>query len=159
LKHAVFWDVEMLRRAPLLRTNVSEERIISIIINKMLLVTGNVVPSSLILTTLMMEAIRSSKTSVLARATQRHIPEDGLPQNICSLQTSDTGMRRVWQRRLSAAVFPGALNCAKPSCGVLMIVLCIQCPCMSFTVLYARFFTCSSTVKGEAAMKGPETDF
>jgi hypothetical protein len=42
-----------------------------------LLVTANIVPSSLILVTLMMEAILSSKTSVLTRVTRRHIPEDG----------------------------------------------------------------------------------
>jgi hypothetical protein len=43
-----------------------------------LLVTANVVPSSLILVTLMMEAIPSSETSVLPRGTRRNIPEDGI---------------------------------------------------------------------------------
>jgi hypothetical protein len=36
------------------------------------------VPSLPILVTLMMEGIHSSETSVLTRATLRHIPEDGI---------------------------------------------------------------------------------
>jgi hypothetical protein len=43
-----------------------------------LLVTANVVPSSPILVTLKMEAIRSSGTSVLKRATRCNIPEDDI---------------------------------------------------------------------------------
>jgi hypothetical protein len=47
------------------RNNVSSER---------LLVTACVAPSSLIFITLMMEALRSSETSILTRAIRRHIP-------------------------------------------------------------------------------------
>jgi hypothetical protein len=43
-----------------------------------LLVTANVFPNSPIPLTLMMEAVRSTETSVLTRATRPHIPEDGI---------------------------------------------------------------------------------
>jgi hypothetical protein len=50
-----------------------------------LLVTANVAHSSLILAIMMMEAIHSSKTLVLTRATWHNIPEDGTPQGEPSL--------------------------------------------------------------------------
>jgi hypothetical protein len=43
-----------------------------------LLVTAIVVPSSLILVTLIMKALGSSGTSVLTRNTWRNFPEDGI---------------------------------------------------------------------------------
>jgi hypothetical protein len=47
-----------------------------------LLVITKIVPSLPVLVTLMMEAILSPETSVLIRATRRHIPEDGIMQFI-----------------------------------------------------------------------------
>jgi hypothetical protein len=54
-----------------------------------LLVTANVVPSSPFLVTLMMEALRSSETSVLTKATRRNIPEGGILQVRFCLVTTE----------------------------------------------------------------------
>jgi hypothetical protein len=74
----------MLRRVPLVRTDVSEELSATIIrvtrIGELgtLAVTSNFVPSSPILVTLMMGALSPSDTSVLTRAIRRNIPEEAI---------------------------------------------------------------------------------
>jgi hypothetical protein len=77
LKNAVFWDdiSGSCKNRPFrgtYRLNYQVDR------NRWLLITANVVSSSPILVTLMMEAIRSSETFVLTTATRWHIPEDGI---------------------------------------------------------------------------------
>jgi hypothetical protein len=65
-----------------------------------LLVSANVIPSSPILVTLMMEAIRFSETSVLTRATQRNFPEDGILQSWRRITKTLQGDERRFDRKL-----------------------------------------------------------
>jgi hypothetical protein len=93
----------MWRRVALVRTDISEERSASIMrvtrigeLGTTLAVNSNVLPSSPILVTLMMEDLSSSETSVLTRSTLSSIPEDGFTHShsreiLKSYETSSDG--------------------------------------------------------------------
>jgi hypothetical protein len=68
----------MLRRVALVRTDVLEKRIASII---RLTRIGKLRTTSIVTSNLMMKAMRSSETSALTTAIRRNIPEDGFPHS------------------------------------------------------------------------------
>jgi hypothetical protein len=108
MKNSIFWDVA------LWLLDVSEDHIASIIwVTRIgglgttlalttnvlrLLLNANVVPSSQIFITLIMDAIRSSETPVLTRATRRNIPEDAIldTQRLSYCSTSSAVEYRTW---------------------------------------------------------------
>jgi hypothetical protein len=71
----------------LVRTDITVERIRSIIMVERIGELGTTSIHSIV-----MMAIRSSQTSVLTRATRRHIPEDGIPHhkdNLLSIKDTE----------------------------------------------------------------------
>jgi hypothetical protein len=73
MKNAILWDVTPCDSCK----NMSLHTIFLRSMRR-LQVAANVVPNSPILVTLMMEALRSSETSVLTRATRRNVPDNGI---------------------------------------------------------------------------------
>jgi hypothetical protein len=84
MKNAVFWDITPCGCCK------NKQRA------SVLPVSANVVPSSPIHVTLMMEAIRTSVASVLTRATGRNIPEDGVLHNLVNFLTMTPVLTSVY---------------------------------------------------------------
>jgi hypothetical protein len=71
---------------------------------RQLLVNANIVPGSLILSTLTMEEIRHCETSVLTRATQHHLPEGDILHS-----HQHENLHAVRQLLVNANIVPGSL--------------------------------------------------
>jgi hypothetical protein len=90
----------MSRRVALVRTDVSEELSASFIRVTRIGELG----TWAILVTLMMEALSSSETSVLTRATRRNIPEDAI-RHVLRMYTTRSRHNLIWIRILILSVF------------------------------------------------------
>jgi hypothetical protein len=87
-----------------------------------LLIPAYVVPTSPIFVTLMMQALSSSETSVLARATQRNVPKDGILHSHRRENFKSYVYERSFKsykkrtRRVSGGILQRAINTKRRCC-------------------------------------------
>jgi hypothetical protein len=124
-----------LHHVALIGTDVSEERsawIIKVTRFGELVVTAIFVPSSPILVTLMVEARRSTETSVLTRVTRRNIPDDSILRSHLRENLKSYIENTVF-RKLDLFPFSGAFaildlsNKISTTLCILVSGLCVRC--------------------------------
>jgi hypothetical protein len=104
----------MLRRLALVRTDVSEELNASFIRVSRIGELGTMpAPSSPILVTLMKEALSSSDTSVLTRATRHNIPEGTILHEECRLLGNKIPVRTSQETHYASATESSRLMLCK----------------------------------------------
>jgi hypothetical protein len=99
------------------------------------LFAANVVPSSLILSTLMIKAICFSETSILTRVTRRHIPENGILLFTEDISNPQNNLKKFKTTNLNVTL---GTRFKTFVCALLITAFCVLTP-RSFVCGHQRF--------------------